>query len=375
MTSPLAELLAEEVLDGKPAPELFHAAAHAGHDLGEVLDVLADPFDHLPAHVAAEVEEAGVYGWTDILYELVEHAGMERAIEIAGRSSSFLDVDVRAHHAGVVARLRAQAAIMDEEPLATAYSLVADDTVPESHRTWLLESLARVYPIEELSEIATIVAPAHASVIGKVLRHHQTPLAALEYLLSELPPGSIVDVLVSFWGVERPSSGDALTSLVGTYATLSREEFRPLNRPLRFAASKANPEWWLPILREQGLKGSHAALTLLESGADSLRVARLLTQGGYSDGDVLTALLENGVGTRRSLSTLRDSGWSIQTMVQSLTERGQLLPEIRSHLEELGVPRAAQREVLLPHWPQPILALVLEGSSVNARLPSGDGDE
>ncbi len=101
--SPLGKLVAEQIMAGGPLASVFRAAQSAGHDLAEVLDVLAAPFDHLPERQAAEVEEA-VYG-TDVIYELVEHAGMEMAVEVARRSLAFTDVDARSHHARFKARL------------------------------------------------------------------------------------------------------------------------------------------------------------------------------------------------------------------------------------------------------------------------------
>lgn len=367
--SPIARLVAEEIMAGSSMTEVFGAAEAAGHDLAEVLDVLAAPFDHLAERQGAEVEEAALYG-TDVIYELVEHAGVDAAAEIASRSSAFAEVDVRSHHASFKARLRAQAAIVDEDPLTTTYGLIADGGVSHEDRRWLLERMARVYQVEELGQIAGHVARGDAAIIGGVLRKHRSPLEALETLLGEWEPETVLLVLDRFWDVARPP-GDPRTALVRTYAALSRTEFRPLNRPLSYAARHGEPSWWLPLLREHGLKGSHAALHLVESGTDRLTIARLLSDAGYADEDVLTALLENGIGTRPSLSTLRDGGWGLEAMVKTLAKKGVLLPEVRGHLEDLGVPRSAQRQVLLEHWPDSIVDLVLAEADPGKLLSKG----
>lgn len=363
----VAKLVAEEVMAGNPMARVFGAAESAGYDLADVLDVLAAPFDHLAERQGAEVEEAALYG-TDVIYELVEHAGMDAAAEIASRSRAFAEVDVRSHYTSFKARLRAQAAIVDEDPLASTYGLIADGDVSHEDRRWLLERMARVYPVNEFGQIAGHVAQGDASIIGEVLRKHQSPLEALETLLGELAPETMLVVLERFWDVAR-QPGDSRTALVRAYAALSRAEFRPLNRPLSDAASRGEPDWWLPLLREHGLKGAQAALHLLESGTDRLTIATQLSDGGYADEDVLTALLENGIGTRTSLSTLRDSGWHLDEMVKTLADRGELAPEVRGHLEDLGVPRSAQRQVLLEHWPELVVDLVLDPPGATPALP------
>jgi hypothetical protein len=127
--------------------------------------------------------------------------------------------------------------------------------------------------------------------------------------------------------------------------------------------------------RRHGLEGSRAALDLLEDGLTPSAIAASLAAAGYDDEEVFAALLENGVGSRRSLSMLRDSGWEIGRMVEALAHRGVLLPEVRRHLEDLGVGVAAQRVVLAKQWSEDRVDLVVEGHEPRPRLTSGPPPE
>ena len=367
----MAKLVAEQVMEGHRLAKVFGAAAAAGYDLAEVLDILYSPRGHhLDEGEAAEVDEA--YHGYDVLFELVECVGLDAAAEAASRSQDFAEVDVRAHYTSYRAQLRARTAIMDEVPVATTFGLVTDAAVSDTDRRWLLESMTRVYALEELAQITDQVREEDAATIGAMLRK-QSALEALETMLPELAPDTVLVMLETYWNVPR-QPGQADAALVRTYAALCRSEFRPLRHALGYAAGRGEPDWWLPLLREQGFKGAQAALHLLESGTGPLAIAQLLSEAGYADEDVLTALLENGIGTRTSLATLRDSGWRLDAMVKALAERGELLPEVRRHLLALGVPLSAQRQVLVGHWPTPVVDLVIE-SQLTPRLPgAGEPD-
>lgn len=366
--SRIAQLVGEKLTAGLGLAEVFSAAEAEGHDLADVLDVLAEPFASFEPQRAMEVETT-LYG-EDVIRVLAEHGGLDEAVQVVERSRVFRGVDVQAHYAGRNAVERAAGAITDEVDPREAYSLVVHSAVPRQDRDRLVERMAHVYPLAELSLIAQEASARDADIIGTELDDYMDALSALESLVDEgeLDTDAALATMQRFFAVPRPV-GDSRTALLSIYVSLCREDHRSLGRPLRFAARTGEPEWWLPILREGDLKGSQAALCLLQSGADRWTIAKLLSDAGYRDDDVLTALLENGIGTRTSLATLREAGWRLAAMVDALATRGALVPQVRDHLEDLGVPRSAQRALLLEHWESAVVDLVLDTPSART-LPT-----
>lgn len=372
--SALARFIADRIDDAPNARALLEACETEGFTLDAACHVLTDPWEHFVARDAAEVEENLRWHWGDLLLVLVESFGLGRAGEIAAATDVWRDVDVAAYHAGHLACLAAEAAITDEVPIRKAFELATDTKVPPARKAGLLDRLARVYPAAEVAGLADAVSPRQAATLGGVLQRQLSPLAAFDELLGAVEPEVVLLALERFWDV-RVDEGATEDVLLATYARLAREELQPLDAIRRFAIARGEPTWWVPILRGEGLKASHAALWLLEAGTSTLGVAELLGRGGYADPEVLAALLENGVGTRASLAILRESGWSAATMVESLAARGMLLPEIRARLEDLGVPREAQRPLLRRCGEASMIDLVLEPLGATKALPRGGGDD
>lgn len=369
----LPSLIAGRLLAGAGPDELFAECEAAGFDLAAVIDILTEPYDHLPEGDAWEVEEVLEAGWAwdDPLFQLVEYAGLAAAAEVAARTSHWADVDVEAHHRGVAAWRRAGAAMDDRLDVREVYHLIADEEVPEAGRCGLLDSLARVYPLEELAMLAPVITRGHAELVGDVLRRRLSPLEAFEALRGEVESSELFAALNRYWLVELAANGSEEDAVLDTHARLLRQEFKPLASALRFARRQGERAWWMPILRRHGLKGSRAALDLLEDGLSPSEIAESLARAGYDDDEVLAALLENGIGSRPSLSMLRDSGWEIDRMVEALAHRSVLLPEVRRHLEDLGVGAAAQRVVLAKHWSEDLVDVVLDGQEPRPRLTRG----
>ncbi|NOY94741.1 MAG: hypothetical protein GXP55_26485 [Deltaproteobacteria bacterium] len=366
---PLPQMIADWAQESAIYRDLFAACEAAGHNLTDACEMLTDPWDRVADEVAAHV--ADLVNWNDLLYHLVEYAGPARAAEVAATVPEWRDVDVVAHHRGVKAQRRADGAITDEVPIGEAYALVADEAIPARQLGWLLHRMARVYGLEELAALAEAISPAHATVVAGVLRAHMSPLSAFEELLHEVDADSLLRALEIYWDIPR-SGGTERDALLATYARLTQQEFKPLARVLPFARARGEPAWWLPMLRENGLRASQAALVLLESGAPSLRIAELLAAARYSHEQVFGALLENGIGTRTSIAKLRESGWSADQMVRTFATRGVLLPEVRCSLEDLGVPASAQRPLLVKYWEESLVDLVLSQTHASLALTSGE---
>jgi hypothetical protein len=199
-------------------------------------------------------------------------------------------------------------------------------------------------------------------------------LKAFEALRDEVDDAVLLRVLERFFDVRIAGDVPDSERVVATYALLLRESARNLAPAVHLGSTRGPVDWWLPILRRHGFRPSLAALHLLEKCERAVDVGDILATAGYDDDEVLRALLDNGVGTRSSLAALRAGGWNLDRMLESLFRRRVLLPEVRAHLEDLGIPRAAQRPVLLRHWPAAIVDLVLHEATTMRRLPSGDSD-
>ncbi|MGE0788950.1 MAG: hypothetical protein AB7S26_24975 [Sandaracinaceae bacterium] len=362
-----------QVRAGVDVRALYAAADRDGHDLAAVLDVLLDPHMYVAQELAEDIDHT-TYRRTGVLFELVEHAGLRRGSTIVARSENARGLDLAAHHAGTLARIAAEDAITQREPLQEAYARITDPRLIDAERTWLLDRVAMVYPLDEVIAFAITLPEHHARAIGDRLRRTPAALPAPGVLIAEMSHEDALAVLDRIYGVPRPD-GDPRSAVLRAYVALARAAFQTLDGPLRFARAHGEPAWWVPILRELGLQASHAALALLEAGYDRMEVARIIADTGYSDDDVLAALLENGIGTRTSLALLRDGDWSVSRMVAALHARGALLPEIRGQLDELGVSREAQRGIVRAHFTVDLVDLVLadeaSGESVK-RLHSGD---
>lgn len=362
----LARFIRDTLMSGPSVPEFFAATETAGFDVASALDLLARPFDHFRDEDAQELEEL-LY---DPIYELAEHYGVQRASEIASRTTCWSDIDVSRHHAGIRSWLRLEDAITSAAPLADVYALIKAPEISDERRSWVSHRIARAYPLAELARLAPHMAEAHSQVTGERLRQDLSPLTAFEQLQGAVDDAVLLRAIERFWGIRPEFASDDLNAMVVRYvAQLCRLEFRPLNLVLRFAAQRGEADSWLPILRECGLKGAQAALYLLETGWKVPAIAERLTRAGYDDEAAMTALLENGVGTRRSLALLRDEGWSVEQLVETLHHRGLLAPEIRDHLDELGVPRAAHAALLLSVCDAAVVNRVLDRIGSDRILP------
>lgn len=338
---------------------LLAACDDAGFDLAEVIDLLADPYDHLDTDDAWMVEEA-VYGSPgDLAYHLVEYAGA-RATTFATKSIALRDVDVMSRHAEVVASLAASQAIQDRRPLEVTLALIAN--APSREEENMLGRIAAVYPLAALAESADAMTREQASLVGRALRQRTTPLHAYETLLGKVEPSCLLRALALFYEVQTTPAPEA-DAMLSAYAHVVRAEGKPLHAALEYAAKHGSPDWWLPILRAEGLRASEACLRLMETNMPAPQVAAKLSAAGYADGQVLNALLANGVGSHGSLSALQESGWNIEQMVRALAQRDVLLPEVRRHLHELGVPTTLQRSLLTHEWDADVIDLVLPGAS------------
>lgn len=368
--SRLAPFIADHLEAGADVCALLVACEAGGFSLAETCELLADPWEHFEASIAADLET--LVGWGDdaLLLALVGAFGFARAGGIASATKLWRDTDVAARLAEIQAWRAVEAAITDEVPVTEAFARATDSRLSSRWAAQALARLAHVYLPEELASLAPVASPEEAAVIGRVLRTHLSPLTALEVLLDEVEPAEALLALQRFWAVEL-GAGAATDVVLSTYARLARAEHRPLDAVRRFAEERGDPNWWLPILRREALKASHAALWLLEAGVSGLHTAALLAAGGYTNAEVLTAFLENGLGTRPSLNLLRDFGWSASTMVEALTARGMLLPEIRGQLEGLGVPPGAQRSLLTACWDEEVVDLVLSRPQLPTALPTG----
>lgn len=362
-TTPLAAFILERLPELATAREMFAACDAAGFDLAAVVDVLADPHDHLPESDAWLVERSNASSLEYLAYFLVEVAGA-KAGSVAARSLALRDVDVTALHAQCSASIQAGRALRERRPVEEICALISQSWVGDQQ--WMLMRMGRAYPVETLASAVDTMAADHVHIVGASLRERMTALEAFEALLGEVDAACLLRALAIFWEVEVPSGSDEDARLA-TYARVARAENKPLHAALAYAQEQGPPEWWLPILRAEGLRPSEAALHLVESDTSGMQIAVMLAAAGYTDDEVLGALLANGLGSRTSLSALRSSGWSLPQMVRTLAAREVLLPEVRRHLHELGVPTEMQRVLLTAEWDESLVDLI--SAPPHASLP------
>lgn len=336
--------------------DLLRSCRLAGLDLAPVMDLLADPFAYLDPINASLVEELA---WeVDPGYALVELLGKDDALATVGRTQHWRDVDVVRRHSRLADHMLASQAIAERLPIIEAIQRVERARSSGADGGGLLEMICGAYALPEIAGAIGGMTDESAEALGAALRRTYEPLEATELMLDRARPNEVVECLTRFWQIEEDGEA-ALDRLVGIYAQVTAQSCRSLGRVVDFCRERGAPEWWIPILERHGLRASQVALFLKESGYEAMAVVSLLTSSGYSDDELLGALTDNAYANRATLFYLRESGWSASRLTASLSQRGALAFEVRDQLTALGVPRDEVRLILLAHYSEESVMLVL----------------
>lgn len=335
--------------DGLGAADVFLRAEEAGLDLADVAQALLRDDD----------DEAAA-----VVHGLVDHLGsIEEARAVLARVEGWHDRRLEPLLAAHAADAAIAVAFRDAVDVDATLDLLDDPALPPRHRAYRLQHL-----VDQLTPVAAArlglrrhdratldVVTAALSDLGA-----EGPVAILEHLRGAgLAAADLLEVLSRFVDVHVDAALAPDLALVDVHAALLVTHGRDVRAaiPTNDASSTTT---WLPILRRHGWKASAAVLHLLEDEPPlSLpAIARALSDAGYTT-DLLAGFLENGCGTRRSLGLLGDNGWHVDTMVKALLAQGLLASDVRDHLLELRLSRAAITDVLLRHIPPDIVALAL----------------
>ena len=328
--------------------DVFLRAAEAGLDLAEITQALLRDDDDDAAAV--------VHG-------LVDHLGsIEEAREVLARVEGWHDRRLEPLVAAHAADAAIAVAFRDADDVDAILDLLEDPALPPRQRAYRLQHL-----VDQLTPVAAVglglrrhdrttrdVVTAVLSELGA-----EGPVAILVHLRDAgLAAGDLIEVLSRFCDVHVDATLAPDLALIDAHAALLAAHGRDVRAAI--PGDDASPTVWLPILRRHGWKASAAVLHLLEREPPSSlpAIARALSEAGYTT-DLLAGFVENGCGTQRSLALLGNHGWHVDTMVSALLAQGLLAPDIRDHLLELRLSRAAIIDVLLRHIPADVVALVL----------------
>ena len=337
--------------------ELFAAAEQESIDLACLLDILEAPYTYLTDEEANEVEE--IYYYDDLIYELVEHAGLDRAQQIASKTTQSADLEVPIIHACHSAYLAASEAVSSDVPLEVVFDLITKAVSLGTPKESLWWEVVRMRPVHETARMAGLAEGDVCDRIGELLRQKCSAMDAFNEMVDcAAPAEDVVLALVRFWQVTG-IQGEGEEGVLSAYACVSRDAFQSLNKVIAFASERGDAEWWIPILRQYGLRASQATLFLLEEGKTVVHIICILAQSGFSDDEVLSALLENACGQRSILRMLFKSNWSIHQLTCALRAQGSLPFEVRDSLMPLGYSRSDVRSALLSCWPQEEVELTI----------------
>jgi hypothetical protein len=281
-----------------------------------------------------------------LIEALVEHAGHARAQELASATEWLAHLDVVQQCEAMKAWRHASELLDRVAPIEEVLVAVRAVTIVDSSMVYRL--MGATYPLSELARLEV------AAWERRALRLQVDPWALLRgrfdaepsLLLSEL--SLLVDV------EKRDDPGVALLE-----SAVRLRGTAPMRELLEMASCWLPQEKWLPLLRTHELRSSIAVLHLREhDGLGAAAAAHALLEAGYSDEETFEGLLANGVASTRSLRALRENDWSAERMLDALVARGDLPPEIRTRLDELGVARHVQARLARERFDLEVVALV-----------------